>query len=168
MGGLVGATAAATASGPCFYQRSMALQLHLAVVNVLAECTAVAHVVEHDPWIRIMDYELTAEHQMISKRFVDTSGAGDVFHGAYVHSYLAHPDLAWNDHFRFARAGPYQIMSSGGPTRKPALHWAIWQRQHVVGMLLNERLGPGCSRWLIQPHHFPSLRWNRSSPAPAR
>jgi len=35
---------------------------------------------------------------------VDTSGAGDVFHGAYVYSYLASPQASWDEHFRFARA----------------------------------------------------------------
>jgi sugar/nucleoside kinase (ribokinase family) len=35
---------------------------------------------------------------------VDTNGAGDVFHGAYVHSYLTHPGAPWEAHFRFARA----------------------------------------------------------------
>jgi sugar/nucleoside kinase (ribokinase family) len=35
---------------------------------------------------------------------VDTSGAGDVFHGAYVYSYLAAPRASWDAHFRFARA----------------------------------------------------------------
>jgi hypothetical protein len=44
--------------------------VHMAVANVFAECTAVAHVVEHDPPTRIVDYKLTAEHQMISKGFI--------------------------------------------------------------------------------------------------
>ncbi|MBV9825029.1 MAG: sugar kinase [Alphaproteobacteria bacterium] len=37
-------------------------------------------------------------------RVLDTSGAGDVFHGAYVYSYLANPAKPWDEHFRFARA----------------------------------------------------------------
>ncbi|MNN85399.1 ribokinase [compost metagenome] len=37
-------------------------------------------------------------------RIVDTSGAGDVFHGAYVWSCLNRPDLPWVEHFTFARA----------------------------------------------------------------
>lgn len=37
-------------------------------------------------------------------RVIDTNGAGDVFHGAYVHHYLAAPDAGWEAHFRFARA----------------------------------------------------------------
>lgn len=37
-------------------------------------------------------------------RIVDTSGAGDVFHGAYVWSYANRPALAWKEHFTFARA----------------------------------------------------------------
>ena len=39
-------------------------------MDVLAERTTIAHLVEHDPRIRIVDYELTAEHQMISKGFI--------------------------------------------------------------------------------------------------
>lgn len=35
---------------------------------------------------------------------IDTNGAGDIFHGAYVYSYLAHPHQPWGAHFRFARA----------------------------------------------------------------
>jgi sugar/nucleoside kinase (ribokinase family) len=55
-------------------------------------------------------------------RIVDTSGAGDVFHGAYVHSYLAHPVLAWNDHFHFARAAAaYKIQHLGNEAGLPTL-----------------------------------------------
>ena len=35
---------------------------------------------------------------------VDTNGAGDIFHGAYVYSYLSDPGKPWESHFRFARA----------------------------------------------------------------
>ncbi len=38
------------------------------------------------------------------ERVIDTNGAGDVFHGAYVYSYLAHPGKSWREHFDFARA----------------------------------------------------------------
>lgn len=37
-------------------------------------------------------------------RIIDTSGAGDVFHGAYVYHYLARPQSSWSDRFRFASA----------------------------------------------------------------
>jgi sugar/nucleoside kinase (ribokinase family) len=35
---------------------------------------------------------------------IDTNGAGDIFHGAYVYSYLVDPDAEWEQHFKFARA----------------------------------------------------------------
>jgi sugar/nucleoside kinase (ribokinase family) len=35
---------------------------------------------------------------------IDTNGAGDIFHGAYVYSYLAAPEKPWEAHFHFARA----------------------------------------------------------------
>ena len=39
-----------------------------------------------------------------TSRIVDTSGAGDVFHGAYVASYLRQPSAPWHEHFNYARA----------------------------------------------------------------
>jgi sugar/nucleoside kinase (ribokinase family) len=47
-------------------------------------------------------------------RVLDTNGAGDVFHGAYVYSYLAHPGKTWQEHFEFARAAStYKIQRLG-------------------------------------------------------
>ena len=55
-------------------------------------------------------------------RILDTSGAGDVFHGAYVHSYLAHPHHAWENHFRFARAAAaHKIQHLGNEAGLPSL-----------------------------------------------
>jgi sugar/nucleoside kinase (ribokinase family) len=39
-----------------------------------------------------------------SEKVIDTSGAGDVFHGAYIAHYMRHPKGRWVDHFDFARA----------------------------------------------------------------
>jgi sugar/nucleoside kinase (ribokinase family) len=55
-----------------------------------------------------------------AQRVVDTSGAGDVFHGAYVYSYLANPRAAWEDHFRFARAAAaYKVQHLGNEAGLP-------------------------------------------------
>jgi sugar/nucleoside kinase (ribokinase family) len=57
-----------------------------------------------------------------AKRIVDTSGAGDVFHGAYVHSYLAHPTESWESHLRFARAAAaHKIAHLGNEAGLPTL-----------------------------------------------
>jgi sugar/nucleoside kinase (ribokinase family) len=39
-----------------------------------------------------------------SSQVVDTNGAGDIFHGAYIYSYLSEPSKSWCEHFAFARA----------------------------------------------------------------
>ena len=55
---------------------------------------------------------------------IDTNGAGDIFHGAYVFSYLTNKDASWDDHFRFARAAS-AIRSSSSATRRACRRSAI-------------------------------------------
>ncbi len=55
-------------------------------------------------------------------RVLDTSGAGDVFHGAYVYSYLADASKSWEEHFRFGRAASaYKIQHLGNEAGLPSL-----------------------------------------------
>ena len=55
-------------------------------------------------------------------RVRDTSGAGDVFHGAYVYSYLTSKNRRWEDHFRFAAAAAaFKIQHLGNEAGLPAL-----------------------------------------------
>jgi sugar/nucleoside kinase (ribokinase family) len=56
-----------------------------------------------------------------SEKIVDTSGAGDVFHGAYVASYLAAPERPWAEHFDYARAAAaYKIQHLGNEAGLPS------------------------------------------------
>jgi sugar/nucleoside kinase (ribokinase family) len=57
---------------------------------------------------------------------VDTNGAGDIFHGAYIYSYLSDPGKPWESHFRFARAASahsvrYLGIENSLPTRADVL-----------------------------------------------
>jgi len=55
-------------------------------------------------------------------RVIDTSGAGDVFHGAYVYSLLAKPGAGWEDHFRFAAAAAaFKVQRLGNEAGLPTL-----------------------------------------------
>src|SRR3974390_2723669 len=55
-------------------------------------------------------------------RVIDTSGAGDVFHGAYVYSYLADAAKSWEGHFLFARAAAtHKIQYLGNEAGLPTL-----------------------------------------------
>jgi sugar/nucleoside kinase (ribokinase family) len=64
----------------------------------------------------------TAALAIPPERIVDTSGAGDVFHGAYVYSYLAASGRTWAEHFQFARAAAaYKIQRLGNEAGLPTL-----------------------------------------------
>jgi sugar/nucleoside kinase (ribokinase family) len=53
---------------------------------------------------------------------VDTNGAGDIFHGAYVYSALTRPDAGWREHFTFARAASaHSIQCLGNEASLPTL-----------------------------------------------
>ena len=55
-------------------------------------------------------------------QILDTSGAGDVFHSAYVYSYLANPDGPWAEHLGFARAAAaHKIQYLGNEAGLPTL-----------------------------------------------
>jgi sugar/nucleoside kinase (ribokinase family) len=55
-------------------------------------------------------------------RVIDTNGAGDVFHGAYVYSYLSDPSKSWQEHFAFAQAAStHKIQHLGNEAGLPTL-----------------------------------------------
>jgi sugar/nucleoside kinase (ribokinase family) len=55
-------------------------------------------------------------------RIVDTSGAGDVFHGAYIYSYLTDATRSWSDHFQFSKAAAaFKIQRLGNEAGLPTL-----------------------------------------------
>ena len=53
---------------------------------------------------------------------IDTNGAGDIFHGAYMYSYMAAPETRWEEHFAFARAASaHSVQHLGIEASLPAL-----------------------------------------------
>jgi sugar/nucleoside kinase (ribokinase family) len=67
-------------------------------------------------------------------RVLDTSGAGDVFHGAYIYSYLADGAKSWEEHFQFARAASaYKIQHLGNEAGLPTLADAATTEREFTG-----------------------------------
>jgi sugar/nucleoside kinase (ribokinase family) len=65
---------------------------------------------------------------------LDTSGAGDVFHGAYIYSYLADAAKSWQEHFQFARAASaYKIQHLGNEAGLPTLADIIAAKSEFTG-----------------------------------
>jgi sugar/nucleoside kinase (ribokinase family) len=55
------------------------------------------------------------------EKVIDTSGAGDVFHGAYMAAYLRNPEGRWADHFDFARAASaFKVQKLGNEAGLPS------------------------------------------------
>lgn len=56
------------------------------------------------------------------EKVIDTNGAGDIFHGAYMYSWLHDPTRPWIEHFTFARAASaYSIQHLGNADSLPSL-----------------------------------------------
>ena len=56
------------------------------------------------------------------EQVIDTNGAGDVFHGAYIYSAMARPEAGWEGHFEFARAASaHAIQHLGNEASLPSL-----------------------------------------------
>jgi sulfofructose kinase len=56
------------------------------------------------------------------EKVIDTSGAGDVFHGAYLASYLRNPGARWVEHFDFARsASAFKVQHLGNEAGLPTM-----------------------------------------------
>src|SRR5882762_6295714 len=73
---------------------------------------------------------------------IDTNGAGDIFHGAYIFSYLTDSAATWDSHFRFARAASaYAIQHLGNEASLPTLaqinetQARFGERRHVATAL---------------------------------
>src|SRR3954469_9180884 len=73
-------------------------------------------------------YDETGEERVLPAlqvppdRVVDTNGAGDIFHGAYIYSAMARPDAGWREHFEFARAASaHSIQRLGNEASLPTL-----------------------------------------------
>jgi sugar/nucleoside kinase (ribokinase family) len=57
-----------------------------------------------------------------AERVVDTNGAGDIFHGAYVYSAMTRPEAPWREHFEFARAASaHSIQHLGNEASLPTV-----------------------------------------------
>ena len=68
-------------------------------------------------------------------KVVDTNGAGDLFHGAYVFSHMHWPERAWDFHFRFARAASaFGVQKLGNEARLPRLD-DVFATAHLYGDL---------------------------------
>lgn len=62
----------------------------------------------------------TAALPVPRERVIDSSGAGDVFHGSYVYSYLSDPQKGWAEHFEYAQAAAtYKIQHLGNEAGLP-------------------------------------------------
>ncbi len=65
------------------------------------------------------------------EKIVDTSGAGDVFHGAYCASFLTEPEAPWSEHFDFARAASaHKVQRLGNEAGLPSRADIALARKH--------------------------------------
>ena len=68
------------------------------------------------------------------EKVIDTSGAGDVFHGAYLASWLKNRGARWAEHFEFARAASaFKVQHLGNEAGLPTLDDIAEMRRLYAG-----------------------------------
>ena len=68
-----------------------------------------------------------------AEKVVDTSGAGDVFHGAYCASFLEDPTAPWREHFEFANAAAsHKVQHLGNEAGLPSRSDIALARRRLV------------------------------------
>ncbi|MFV2092275.1 MAG: PfkB family carbohydrate kinase, partial [Hyphomicrobiales bacterium] len=73
-----------------------------------------------------------------ASRVIDTNGAGDIFHGAYMYSHLNDPGKSWAEHFDFARAASsHSIQHLGNEASLPQLRDIAAVRAEFDGQTVN-------------------------------
>ncbi len=67
-------------------------------------------------------HQAMAAIQIAKQKVIDTNGAGDIFHGAYIFSYLNWIEKNWEEHFSFARrASAHAVQHLGNEASLPTL-----------------------------------------------
>jgi sugar/nucleoside kinase (ribokinase family) len=97
----------------------------------------------------MLHYQCSSENRLMpaldvpGDRIVDTNGAGDIFHGAYIYAYLTNPFGTWDEHFRFARAASaHAIQHLGNEASLPSLaeinetHARFGERREAPDLML--------------------------------
>ncbi len=86
-------------------------------------------------------YNLDGETQNLpavhvpAENVVDTSGAGDVFHGAYCASFLDDPTAPWREHFEFANAASsHKVQHLGNEAGLPSRSDIALARRHLASV----------------------------------
>ncbi len=67
------------------------------------------------------------------EKVIDTSGAGDIFHGAYCASFLDDPQAPWRAHFEYARAAAaHKVQHLGNEAGLPSRSDIALARKHFA------------------------------------
>jgi sugar/nucleoside kinase (ribokinase family) len=78
---------------------------------------------------------LPALHVPVEK-VLDTSGAGDVFHGAYCASFLDDPTAPWREHFEFANAASsHKVQHLGNEAGLPSRSDIALARRRLASVI---------------------------------
>jgi sugar/nucleoside kinase (ribokinase family) len=116
-------------------------------------------------------YDETGEDRIMpslrvpKEKVIDTNGAGDIFHGAYVYSALTSPESPWDIHFRFARAASaHSIQYLGNEASLPT----VANINETQARFPEARALPWTKLAVVVPGHTPDEPAPKAAAAAAR